>query len=484
MSNKGTLFLKHTQLIITFPDGKEEKLPLVKDLTRIGRSASNELAMPAEFKSISRQHLEIRREGMQYIAVDLDSDNGIFVNDEKVTQITLSDQDEIQIGLAEHGHLIQIRFEAGTNLSASPVSPQTEHSPFHLLADAPKEIPYLGIRFPKGNTDFFSIEKETIIVGRSSDADLSFPDGYGFISSEHFKLESIDNAFTITDLNSTNGTLLNNHKLPPGVPIELHDNAIIRLGDDSFGISLGITFHNHLEAILHVDGFAIAAPSIVMGEETVISIGRFPENDVVLDAPDVSRQHATLMKREQVYVLSDLGSRNGTFVNEQLIQFTELHEGDIIRIGTFLLTFQNGEVTPYQSNGMRMDVSNLSKDVKTRKGKLRILDDISLSVLPREFIAIVGGSGAGKTTLLNALVGIRPGDGDVQLNGQDFYKEYEHFRAQLGYVPQNDILHTTLTVEKALDYTAKLRLPASVKAEERERRITSVLETVSMNTET
>jgi len=104
-------------------------------------------------------------------------------------------------------------------------------------------------------------------------------------------------------------------------------------------------------------------------------------------------------------------------------------------------------------------------------------------VLPREFVAIVGGSGAGKTTLLNALIGIRPGDGQVQLNGHDFYQEYEHFRARLGFVPQNDILHTSLTVEKALYYTARLRLPASISVDERKRRISTVLETVSMNTD-
>jgi ABC-type multidrug transport system ATPase subunit len=100
---------------------------------------------------------------------------------------------------------------------------------------------------------------------------------------------------------------------------------------------------------------------------------------------------------------------------------------------------------------MRLDVSNLSKDIGSYGKKRRIIEGINLSILPREFVAIVGGSGAGKTTLLNALIGIRPGDGQVNLNGYDFYKEYDHFRSSLGYVPQSDILHTSLTVEKALN---------------------------------
>jgi ABC-type multidrug transport system ATPase subunit len=232
-----------------------------------------------------------------------------------------------------------------------------------------------------------------------------------------------------------------------------------------------------------VEGFFMSAPSVTMELEKPIMIGRLPGNDIELDAPDVSRRHAMISKREQAYILKDLDSRNGTFVNEKPIQSLELHEGDIIRIGNFLLTFQDGQVTPYQSNGMRLDVSNLSKDVSDRRGKRRILDGINLSVLPREFVAIVGGSGAGKTTLLNALIGIRPGDGQVQLNGHDFYKEYEHYREQLGYVPQKNILHTSLTVEKALHYTARLRLPASVGVDERDHRVSAVLDTVSMNTE-
>ncbi len=482
--NKGTLFLKRTQLIFTFPDGKEEKFPLGKKLTRVGRGTSNDFVIPAEFKSISRQHLEIRQDEGQYVVVDLNSDNGMYFNGVRESSITLKDDDEILIGLAEHDHEIRIRFQMGTESLISTASAQVEQTPFKLLPDAPKDVPHLSIRFPKGEKTFFALEKEKTLVGRSPNADLTIPDGYSFVSSQHFELRRAGNKFTITDLGSTNGTLLNNHPLPANTPVDLHDNSIIRIGDDSFGVSLGITFFNALEAALPVEGFAIAAPSIVMDVEETITIGRQAGSGIHLDAPDVSRRHASIIKREQAYFLQDLGSRNGTFVNEQLIQSTELHEGDIIRIGNFLLTFQNEQVTPYQSNGMRMDVSNLSKDVNTRKGKLRILDNINLSVLPREFVAIVGGSGAGKTTLLNALVGIRPGDGSVQLNGQDFYKEYEHFRAQLGYVPQNDILHMSLTVEKALDYTARLRLPASVDVDERKKRISAVLETVSMNTET
>ena len=92
-----------------------------------------------------------------------------------------------------------------------------------------------------------------------------------------------------------------------------------------------------------------------------------------------------------------MASRNGTFVNEELIKKTELFEGDVIQIGDYLLTFQDGEITPYQSNGMRLDVSDLSVEITDRRGTFKILDSIDFSILAREFVAIVGGSGAGKS---------------------------------------------------------------------------------------
>ncbi len=132
---------------------------------------------------------------------------------------------------------------------------------------------------------------------------------------------------------------------------------------------------------------------------------------------------------------------------------------------------------------MRLDLSNLSKDVDTKNGKRRILDNINLSILPREFIALVGGSGAGKSSLFDVLIGSQRGEGQVQLNGHDFYKNYKNLRSQLGYVPQADILHPSLTVEKALEFAASLRLPANLTPGERLSCIDAVLNTVSMNTD-
>jgi ABC transport system ATP-binding/permease protein len=484
-STKGTLFLKHTKVVITFPGGRQEAHPLLGKSIRIGRgSENNDIAIPPEFTSVSRRHLEIQREGGNYRLVDLGSGNGVFVNQQRVETVLLKDGDEIQIGSAEDNQNILIKFQLGTESQiTAEVSDQRTIAPSSTwLSEAPAGIPFLTIRFPDGQTSYFTIQAERIILGRGDDVNLSVP--YRFVSSRHFDLRRMGNEFTITDLNSTNGTLVNNKSLAPNQSQPIHNGDIIRLGDDAYGVSLGLTFNNPLEAHAPQDGFVMSGHTLMVERAKPVIIGRDPEADIHLDAPNISRNHAALQKLDGRTILKDLNSTNGTYVNGQRIQSIELRDGDLIEIGNFILSFANGQITPYQSSGMRLDVENLSRDVNTRRGKLRILDTVSMSVLPREFVAIVGGSGAGKSTLLNALVGIRPGNGQVKLNGHDFYKEFEHFRAQLGYVPQNDILHTTLTVEKALEYVARLRLPANVTADERRQRIASVLDTVSMNTET
>ena len=90
------------------------------------------------------------------------------------------------------------------------------------------------------------------------------------------------------------------------------------------------------------------------------------------------------------------------------------------------------------------------------KGGRNVLRGVSLTIRPRELVAVVGGSGAGKTTLLEALAGVRPAQrGSVRFNGVDLYGNLDTFRRLLGYVPQDDIIHADLPLERTLRYAAR-----------------------------
>jgi pSer/pThr/pTyr-binding forkhead associated (FHA) protein len=80
--------------------------------------------------------------------------------------------------------------------------------------------------------------------------------------------------------------------------------------------------------------------------EPVISIGRMLENDLVIDDPRVSRRHAQLRAVEGHFVLSDLGSTGGIFINGRRITETIIYPDDSISLAGFLLTFQQDDPLP------------------------------------------------------------------------------------------------------------------------------------------
>ena len=98
-----------------------------------------------------------------------------------------------------------------------------------------------------------------------------------------------------------------------------------------------------------------------------------------------------------------------------------------------------------------IEVRNVSKQVVTTEGTLRILDQINLSVADGETIAIVGPSGSGKSTLLGILAGLDlPSEGTVSLNGKNITAMDEEGRAavrakDVGFVFQSFHLLPGLT---------------------------------------
>lgn len=191
----------------------------------------------------------------------------------------------------------------------------------------------------------------------------------------------------------------------------------------------------------------------------VLRLGRAPDNNFILDGPSVSRHHAALSyENGSRPVLTDLGSTNGTFVNGELLkQPHQLSPEDLIFLGGFLLQVDGRTIKQHDLSASSITAQNITKSIN---GKT-ILKDISLAIHPREFVGLMGPSGCGKSTLMDALNGLRPASsGNVFINDLDLYNNFNAVRRSIGYVPQRDILHDALTVEKTLYYSAKLRLPA------------------------
>jgi ABC-type multidrug transport system ATPase subunit/pSer/pThr/pTyr-binding forkhead associated (FHA) protein len=330
----------------------------------------------------------------------------------------------------------------------------------------------LVVRWMGGQTESYELNKTNISIGRAPDNDVVVD--HPAVSGHHLRLDIIPSNFSVTDLASTNGTMLNGHQIAPNSPQTFTPGDVIRIGDLT-GNSVSLLIRG--EAGEEVRTLALG--KLDLSGQSQIVIGRDTNSYLPLNHPTVSFRHAIISSQNGGLVIRDLGSTNGTFVNGQRISQVPLNSGDVIQIGPFKLTYDEQQQSLAQSMrlGHRIDALRLGREVGK---KLMILDDISMTVQPGEFISLVGGSGAGKSTLMKAMNGYAPANhGQMLLDGEPLYSRLELYRTQMGYVPQDDIIHRALPVKLALWYAAKLRLPDARPAEI-ENRIQDALRSVDM----
>jgi ABC-type multidrug transport system ATPase subunit len=256
-------------------------------------------------------------------------------------------------------------------------------------------------------------------------------------------------------MGSSNGTYRDGIRLTQE---PLGNGAVLQLGHPVEGPTIALSI-------------AGAPPELPTG---VVTIGRDPDNSVVVDELLASRHHAELRPTAAGFEIADLGSQNGTFVNGVRVTSAPVQFGDTISVGgTSLVLSPEGLAAPVARAGVSYAASDLR--VLTPQGKV-ILDGISFALEEGSFLGVVGPSGSGKSTLVNALTGFRPAtSGSVFFSGRDLYAEYDHIRQRIGYVPQDDVLHMELTVEQTLGYAAELRFPSDVGEAERSQRVAEVL---------
>ncbi len=95
-------------------------------------------------------------------------------------------------------------------------------------------------------------------------------------------------------------------------------------------------------------------------EKERTAIGRKPHNDIQLDDPTVSGQHAVILNLQNVYV-EDLGSTNGTLLNGHRINKRMLNHGDIIRIGRHEFKFVDQTATDFDQTVVIAPPPNLAQ---------------------------------------------------------------------------------------------------------------------------
>lgn len=107
----------------------------------------------------------------------------------------------------------------------------------------------------------------------------------------------------------------------------------------------------------------------------VLVLGRSLQADICIPDDRISRYHCEVRLWDGEYVLKDLKSRNGTFVNEQKIDVATLHYGDTIRIGSAEI-----KVGRKSAKGAQTILREVSQEMDQGKGYRTILREIVKSV--------------------------------------------------------------------------------------------------------
>jgi pSer/pThr/pTyr-binding forkhead associated (FHA) protein len=145
------------------------------------------------------------------------------------------------------------------------------------------------------------------------------------------------------------------HRNPPtssfcsscGSPLDSLDDRTITLtavdplqgapgSDDDVVVAIG-ELPNEV-GVLIVRAGAQAGARFALDEE-VTRLGRHPESEISLDDITVSRRHAEIERTPDGHVVTDAGSLNGTYVNQERIDRMLLRHGDELQIGKFRLVF-------------------------------------------------------------------------------------------------------------------------------------------------
>jgi ABC-type multidrug transport system ATPase subunit len=381
-----------------------------------------------------------------------------------------------------------------------------------------------------------ALSRETTRFGRDPENDIPIDAAAAVVSRRHAEIRKEDGRFVISDLGSFNGTLINNRRITEPTPLNDADRIQLGPGGPEFlfrqphgggpatqqnppsdvapavnapqwpagggqphqrsGLNFGTIVAKGGTGAIPLPG-GKAQPGqpatshllmqVPFGGRTEFTIGRSPESDIRLDGLQISNRHARIINSNGSIRIEDTNSTNGVYVNGTRITGQHpISQTDVVQVGPFLIQVdtQRGVAVFDTRSKTRIDVIDIIKDVPNRSGggKIRLLDDVDLTIQPNEFVGLLGPSGAGKSTLMDSINGMRPAtSGHVLINNLDLYQHLDSLKQSIGYVPQDDIIHRELTVYRTLYYVARLRLSRDVSTREIDQIVNEVMDVTGLS---
>ena len=326
-----------------------------------------------------------------------------------------------------------------------------------------------------------SFNKPVLYIGRGqyhgspgACNDIVIPEDVKYVSRAQCTLTFYENRWYINDDGSTNGIWYHGSRISS---LAVNDGDKVYIGDPARDFLVLLFSFRHEEARSSIESYSLSG-------KNRFTLGRDSRCDIVIRSSVVSRVHAIITLERGVYYISDNNSTNGLMVNDRRLERkTPLRQMDKITVADTTMFFSDGALYLNRPvGGVGVVAQHLGRVVGKGKKKKRIMNDVSLTIQPNEFVAIIGGSGAGKTTLLNCLSGMTGfTDGDIFINGESIRSAGNAMRSIIGYVPQQDIVYDTLSLERMLYYSARLRMPLDTSPAEIRAKIDETLDIVELS---
>jgi pSer/pThr/pTyr-binding forkhead associated (FHA) protein len=209
----------------------------------------------------------------------------------------------------------------------------------------------------------YALNKASISLGRAMTNDIPLLDAR--VSRSHARLECGISGCMIVDLGTANGTRLNGNRIEKA---ELSPGDIISIGNTTLhyefasipddlemimidtGSDLDLTIQQESLPML-INATNLPRLAVFTGERTwevaledvdSLTLGRADDNQVVIESPKVSRHHARLLRKGDVFVLRDLDSTNGIWQHERQVDEVILQNGDVLQLGNARVVYKGG----------------------------------------------------------------------------------------------------------------------------------------------
>lgn len=228
--------MAHLTLVL---QGREvRKFVLNPSVTTIGRAQDNDIVI--NNLALSRRHAQVEKKGARFEVTDLGSQNGVYVNSEKVRGArALGNEDTITLGTY---HFVFNDTESDPDVKAVPkqriageiTGNESRPDP---APQVDEHVPLLVLKYNDVELQRFPLKKEISLVGRAKDCEIQIAERR--LSRKHCEIQRRDNRFVVNDLGSQNGTYVNRkrirdaHVLEDGDVLNFAEYSVHYLADNA-----------------------------------------------------------------------------------------------------------------------------------------------------------------------------------------------------------------------------------------------------------